>query len=97
LHANRGLNIEITPALAERQGGIAEIANERTGFWNSCVEVNYTFWPNGTHAGLNQVLLTPGLILGRFKLAERENLIIGAGYHRRYLACDFGDQSRERD
>jgi hypothetical protein len=29
---------------------------------------------------LNQVLLTPGLILGRFKLAERENLIIGAGY-----------------
>jgi hypothetical protein len=29
---------------------------------------------------LTQILLTPGLILGRFELAERENLIIGAGY-----------------
>jgi hypothetical protein len=48
-------------------------------FWPE-LEVNYTFWPNGTHANLSQVLLTPGLILGRFKLAERENLIIGAGY-----------------
>jgi hypothetical protein len=48
-------------------------------FWPE-LEVNYTYWPNGTHAGWNQVLLTPGLILGRFKLAERENLIIGAGY-----------------
>ena len=48
-------------------------------FWPE-LEVNYTFWPNGTHAGVNQVLLTPGLILGRFKLAERENLIVGAGY-----------------
>jgi hypothetical protein len=48
-------------------------------FWPE-LEVNYTYWPNGTHAGWNQVLLTPGLILGRFKLAERENLIVGAGY-----------------
>ena len=48
-------------------------------FWPE-LEVNYTFWPNGTHTGLNQVLLTPGLILGRFKIAERQNLIIGAGY-----------------
>jgi hypothetical protein len=48
-------------------------------FWPA-VEVNYEFWPNGTHAGLNQVLLTPELILGRFKLAPRQNFIIGAGY-----------------
>jgi hypothetical protein len=48
-------------------------------FWPE-LEVNYTYWPNGTHAGWNQVLLTPGLILGRFKMAERQNLIIGAGY-----------------
>jgi hypothetical protein len=48
-------------------------------FWPA-VEVNYEFWPNGTHAGLNQVLLTPELILGRFALAPRQNLIIGAGY-----------------
>jgi hypothetical protein len=53
-------------------------------FWPQ-VEVNYTFWPNGTHAGLNQVLLTPGLILGRFQIGNDTptrpiNLIIGAGY-----------------
>jgi hypothetical protein len=33
-----------------------------------------------THAGLNQVLLTPELILGRFVIAPRPALIIGAGY-----------------
>ena len=52
-------------------------------FWPE-LEVNYMYWPNGTHAGWNQ-LLTPGLILGRFKLANDTptrpvNLITGAGY-----------------
>jgi hypothetical protein len=53
-------------------------------FWPE-LEVNYEYWPNGTHAGLNQVLLTPGLILGRFQIGNDTptrpiNLIIGAGY-----------------
>jgi hypothetical protein len=48
-------------------------------FWPA-IEVNYEYWPNGTHAGLNQVLLTPELILGRFVIAPRQALIIGAGY-----------------
>jgi hypothetical protein len=48
-------------------------------FWPA-LEVNYEYWPNGTHAGLNQVLLTPELILGRFQIAPRQALIIGAGY-----------------
>ena len=48
-------------------------------FWPA-VEVNYEYWPNGTHAGLNQVLLTPELILGRFQIAPRQSLIVGAGY-----------------
>ena len=48
-------------------------------FWPA-VEVSYTYFPNGQRAGLNQVLLTPELILGRFNLAPRNNLIIGAGY-----------------
>jgi hypothetical protein len=48
-------------------------------FWPK-LEVNYTYWPNGVRAGLNQVLLTPGLILGRFALAPRQNLIVGVGY-----------------
>jgi hypothetical protein len=53
-------------------------------FWPE-LEVNYEYWPNGTHAGWNQVMLTPGLILGRFKIAQDSptrpvNLIVGAGY-----------------
>jgi hypothetical protein len=53
-------------------------------FWPE-LEVNYEYWPNGQHGGLNQVLLTPGLILGRFKIGQDTatrpvNLIIGAGY-----------------
>lgn len=48
-------------------------------FWPE-LEVNYTYWPSGTHADLNQVLLTAGLILGRFPLGGRSNLNIGAGY-----------------
>jgi hypothetical protein len=48
-------------------------------FWPA-VEVSYTYFPNGQRAGLNQVLITPELILGRFNLGPRNNLIIGAGY-----------------
>jgi hypothetical protein len=48
-------------------------------FWPE-LEVNYEYWPNGTHAGLNQVMLTPGIIFGRFALAPRQNLIFGVGY-----------------
>ena len=53
-------------------------------FWPE-LGVNYTYWPNGTHAGWNQVMLTPGVILGRFQIGNDTptrpvNLIIGAGY-----------------
>jgi hypothetical protein len=53
-------------------------------FWPE-VEVNYEYWPNGEHQNLNQVLITPGLILGRFQLGQDSptrpiNLIVGAGY-----------------
>jgi hypothetical protein len=53
-------------------------------FWPE-LEVNYEYWPNGEHKNLNQVLLTPGLILGRFQIGNDTptrpiNLIIGAGY-----------------
>jgi hypothetical protein len=49
------------------------------------LEVNYEYWPNGEHVGLTQVMLTPGLILGRFRIGMDSptrpiNLIIGAGY-----------------
>ena len=53
-------------------------------FWPE-LEVNYETWPNGEHVGLSQVLLTPGIIFGRFKIGQDSptravNLIVGAGY-----------------
>jgi hypothetical protein len=53
-------------------------------FWPQ-LEVNYEHWPNGEHVGLTQVLLTPGIIFGRFKIGMDSptrpvNLIVGAGY-----------------
>jgi hypothetical protein len=53
-------------------------------FWPE-LEVNYEHWSNGEHVGLTQVLLTPGLILGRFPIGNDSptrpiNLVIGAGY-----------------
>jgi hypothetical protein len=53
-------------------------------FWPE-LEVNYEYWPNGEHLGLSQVLLTPGIIFGRFKIGQDTptrpvNLIFGAGY-----------------
>jgi hypothetical protein len=53
-------------------------------FWPE-LEVNYMYWPNGQHQGLSQVLLTPGIIFGRFKIGMDSptrpiNLILGAGY-----------------
>ncbi len=44
------------------------------------VEVNYTWYPDGEHAGKNQVFITPGLILGRFPIWKRVKLIAGSGF-----------------
>lgn len=44
------------------------------------VELNYTYWPSGTHDGLNQVFITPGLVVGRFPIWKRIGLTLGAGY-----------------
>jgi hypothetical protein len=53
-------------------------------FWPE-MEVNYEYWPNGEHQGLSQVLLTPGIIFGRFQIGKDSptrpvNLIFGVGY-----------------
>jgi hypothetical protein len=48
-------------------------------FWPE-FELNYTHWADGERSGKDQLFLTPGLILGRFKVAEGNNLIVGAGY-----------------
>jgi hypothetical protein len=47
-------------------------------FWPE-VEANYTYWPNGKHEGLNQLFITPGLIIGRLPIAGRVALTFGAG------------------
>ncbi len=48
-------------------------------FWPE-FEVNYTHWADGARSGRDQVFLTPGLILGRFKICDDSNLTIGGGY-----------------
>lgn len=44
------------------------------------LEVNYTHWPNGLHSGLDQVFITPGLLIGRIPISGRLGLTFGAGY-----------------
>lgn len=48
-------------------------------FWPE-LEVNDTYWASGLREGKNQMLLTPGIILGRFDLVGRARFIIGVGY-----------------
>jgi hypothetical protein len=43
-------------------------------------EVNSTFWTGGTQGGTKQTFLTPGLILGRFKVHGRVLMALGAGF-----------------
>jgi hypothetical protein len=43
------------------------------------IEMNATFWPDGTLSGKNQVFLTPGLVPGRFPIHGRLGFTIGAG------------------
>jgi hypothetical protein len=47
-------------------------------FWPE-VEANYTYWPTGEHEGLNQLLLTPGLMIGRIPISGRVGLTFGMG------------------
>lgn len=48
------------------------------------VEFNCTEWPSGKHEGINdqgdQVVVTPGLLIGRIPIAHRLAMTIGAGY-----------------
>jgi hypothetical protein len=59
------------------------------------VEANYTYCPNGVHEGLNQLFVTPGLVLGRFPVYGRVACMFGVGcqlavtdnptYHRSFI------------
>lgn len=48
-------------------------------FWPE-LEFNDTYWFDGTRGGLNQLFITPGVILGRFGLGGTAKFIIGIGY-----------------
>ena len=43
------------------------------------IETNFTAWPNGKHEGLDQLFITPGVIIGRIPIAGRLGLTVGAG------------------
>lgn len=47
-------------------------------FWPE-LEVNATHFEDGRNAGMNQVFLTPGLVVGRMPLTGRVGLTLGAG------------------
>ena len=47
-------------------------------FWPE-VEANYTYWPSGEHEGLNQLLLTPALMIGRIPISGRVGVTCGLG------------------
>lgn len=48
-------------------------------FWPE-LEVNWTWYPDGQRAGLNQVYLTPGLVIGRFEIGQGLKFTTGIGY-----------------
>lgn len=48
-------------------------------FWPE-FEVNWTYYADGQRGGLNQVYLTPGLVIGRFRLADGILFTTGIGY-----------------
>lgn len=48
-------------------------------FWPE-VEMNYTYFPNGPHAGKNQISITPNLIVGTIPIYQRLGISVGLGY-----------------
>ncbi len=79
------LGISVPDNGAERSGAGTPISFNTTyqyhlwtWFWPE-VELNYTYYPNGKHDGLNQLFLTPGLLLGRFPLWRRIHADLGIG------------------
>ena len=47
-------------------------------FWPE-VEFNYTWWASGEHEGINQLMITPGLVIGRIPIAGRVGITVGLG------------------
>ncbi len=52
------------------------------------IEVNWTYYADGQRGGLNQVFLTPGIVVGRLALTDRLKFTFGVGYQTA-LAPDY--------
>jgi hypothetical protein len=50
----------------------------RNIFWPE-LEFNTTFFPNGPSTGRKQLLITPGLVVGKFAVTKRVGMTVGAG------------------
>jgi hypothetical protein len=50
-------------------------------FWPE-MEVNWTYFPDGLHGGLNQVYLTSGMVMNGIKLDNDVRLSFGVGYQK---------------
>ena len=48
-------------------------------FWPE-LEVNWTYYTDGQRAGLNQIYLTPGVVIGRFDIGHGLKFTTGIGY-----------------
>lgn len=48
-------------------------------FWPQ-IEVNWIYYPDGQRCGLNQVYLTPALVVGRFSIGGDLKFTLGVGY-----------------
>lgn len=48
-------------------------------FWPE-IELNSTFFQDGKNGGQKQNFVTPGLVMGRFRLAGRVGITVGGGY-----------------
>ena len=48
-------------------------------FWPE-LEANWTYYPDGQRAGLNQLFLTPGVTVARFHLGDATTFTTGIGY-----------------
>jgi hypothetical protein len=44
------------------------------------VEFNYTWFPNGDRSRINQLYITPGIVLGKFAVGKRLGFTVGVGY-----------------
>ncbi|BCK87982.1 hypothetical protein MIZ01_1779 [Sideroxyarcus emersonii] len=58
---------------------VALQAHVLQNFWPE-IEANYTHWYKGAFDGKNQLVLTYGVVFGRFELKGREKLTVGIGY-----------------